>query len=144
MTAAMRERDDERRDALRMAVAAIQRAEKDARHPLSDDEQLAVLTREVRTRRESLDAFAKGGRPDLVAHEQAALDVLAPYLPAELGPEELDALVAGAIEETGARSPKDVGQVMRVLAPRVRGRADGRAVNERVVRELARRSAADA
>lgn len=140
MTAAMRERDDARRDALRMAVAALQRAEKDARHPLDDDEQVGVLVREVRTRRESLDAFAKGGRPDLVAKEQAALDVLAPFMPAQLTEEELQALILAAIDETGAQTPRDMGRVMKALAPRVRGRVDGRAVNTRVTRELARRS----
>ncbi len=136
MTAAMRAHDEVRRDALRMAIAALQRAGKDARRSLTPDEELGVLTRELRTRRESLEAFASGGRPELAALEQRKIDVLSAYMPAQLGDDELDALVRQAIDEAGARSPKDVGAVMRLLAPRVRGRADGRAVNERVVRAL--------
>jgi len=141
MTAAMREHDEVRRDALRMALAALHRAEKDARRPLSSDDEIGVLTREIRTRRESLDAFASGGRPDLAADEQRKLDVLNPYMPAQLGDDELDALIGAAIDETGAVVPRDLGRVMKVLAPRVRGRADGRQVHSLVTRELARRAA---
>jgi len=141
MTAAMREHDEVRRDALRMALAALHRAEKDARHPLSSDDEVGVLTREIRTRRESVDAFAGGGRPDLAADEQRKLDVLNPYMPAQLGDDELDALIGAAIDETGAVVPRDLGRVMKVLAPRVRGRADGRQVHTLVTRELARRAA---
>ena len=144
MTAAMRARDEGRRDALRMAVAAMQRATKDARRPLTPDEEVAVLTREIRTRRESLAAFASGGRPDLAADEQRKIDVLAAYMPAQFGDEELDALVREAIDEVAATSPRDLGRVMKVLAPRVKGRADGRAVNQLVTRELARRAGAAA
>ena len=142
MTGAMREHDEVRRDALRMAVAALQRAEKDARHPLSSDEEIGVLTREIRTRRESVDAFANGGRPDLAAGEQAKLDALNPYMPAQLGDDEIDALIGAAIDETGAVEPRDLGRVMKVLAPRVRGRADGRQIHSLVTRELARRISA--
>ncbi|MDA8203006.1 MAG: GatB/YqeY domain-containing protein [Chloroflexi bacterium] len=140
MTEAMRERDDVRRDALRMAVAAIQRAEKDARHPLGSDEEIGVLTREIRTRRESLEAFAAGGRPDLAAQEQRKLDALAPYMPAQLDDAQLDALVAQAVDESGATSPRDTGRVMKILAPRVKGRADGRQVHVLVTHELERRA----
>jgi uncharacterized protein YqeY len=141
MTAAMRNRDELRRDTLRMAVAAMQRAAKDARRDLAPDEELAVLAREIRTRRESVEAYANGHRPDLAAREQREIDVLQDYMPAQFGADELDALVRAAIEETGATSPRDLGRVMKVLAPRVRGRADGRMVNERVVLELGRRAA---
>lgn len=142
MTGAMRARDEMRLDALRMALAALQRAEKDARRSLTPDEEVAVLTREIRTRRESLDAFVQGARPDLVAAERRKLEVLAGYMPAQLSDAELDALVRAAIDETGAVTPRDLGRVMKVLAPRVRGRADGRSVHERVSRELARRAGA--
>jgi uncharacterized protein len=142
MTAAMREHEDVRRDALRMALAALQRAEKDARHPLSADEEIGVLTREIRTRRESVDAFARGGRRDLAAAEQAKLDALDPYMPSQLGDDEIEALIQAAIDETGAVEPRDLGRVMKVLAPRVRGRADGRQIHSLVSRELARRTSA--
>ncbi len=141
MTAAMREHDDVRRDALRMALSALHSAEKDARHPLDADDEIGVLTREIRTRRESLDAYASGCRPDLAAVEQRKLDVLDPYMPAQLGDDELDALIGAAIDETGAVTPRDLGRVMKVLAPRVRGRADGRQVHSLVTRELTRRAA---
>ena len=140
MTDAMRERDDVRRDALRMAVAAMQRAEKDARRPLSPDEEVGVLTREIRTRRESVQAFAAGGRPDLAEEEQRKLDALAPYMPAQLDDAELDALVAQAVDESGATTARDTGRVMKILAPRVRGRADGKQVHVLVTRELERRA----
>ncbi len=140
MTAAMRAHDAVRRDTLRMAVAAVQRAAKDARRPLTPDEELGVLARELRTRRESLEAFVSGGRADLAAEEQRKIDVLSGYMPAQLDDAELDALVRQAIDEAAAHSPKDVGAVMRLLAPRVRGRADGRVVNERVVQALRQRA----
>jgi len=134
---AMRAHDEVRRDALRMALSALYNAEKTARRPLVEDEALAVLVREVKTHRESVEAFAKGGRGDLLAKEQAEIAVLSEFLPAALSDEELDALVRQAISEAGATSPRDLGGVMRLLAPRVRGRADGRLVNERVARALA-------
>ena len=135
--AAMRAHDERRRDALRMAVNALQGAQKTARRPLTDDESLAVLSREVKTRRESLDAFRAGGRDDLAAQEAGALEVLAEFLPAPLDEADLDRLVGEAIAESGASSPRDLGRVMKLLSPRVRGRADGRAVSERVTRALA-------
>jgi uncharacterized protein YqeY len=134
---AMRAHDDARRDTLRMALSALYNAEKAARRPLSEDEALAVLVREVKTHRESVEAFAKGGRGDLVAKEEADIAVLSGFLPAALSDDELDALVRQAIREAGATSPRDLGGVMKLLAPRVRGRADGRLVNERVAKALA-------
>ena len=144
MTAAMRTRDEDRRDALRMAIAAMQRAAKDARRPLTPDEEVGVLTREIRTRRESLAAFASGGRPELAADEQRKIDVLSAYMPPQFSDDELDALVREAIDEVAAVTPRDLGRVMKVLGPRVRGRADGRAVNQLVTRELTRRAGAAA
>ncbi len=134
---AMRAHDDARRDTLRMALSALYNAEKTARRPLSEDEALAVLVREVKTHRESVEAFAKGGRGDLVAKEEADIAVLSEFLPAALSDDEIDALVRQAIREAGATSPRDLGGVMKLLAPRVRGRADGRLVNERVAKALA-------
>ncbi len=142
MPAAMRAHDDRRRDTLRMAVAALQGAEKNARRPLTDDESLAVLAKEVKTRRESLDAFRSGGRPDLAGEEEAALEILAEFLPTPLDEDALDRMVDEAVVESGAASPRDLGKVMKLLAPRVRGRADGRVVSERVARALAARERA--
>jgi uncharacterized protein YqeY len=104
---------------------------------MSDDDVIGVLTREVKTRRESVDAFRKGGREDLVAKEEAEIAILAEYLPQALGEDELNAMVAQAIVETGATSARDLGKVMGWLSPRTRGRADGKVVSGLVAQALA-------
>jgi uncharacterized protein YqeY len=138
LKSAMRDRDELRRDTLRMALAAAQNAEKQARRPLSDEELLGVFTREVKTRRESIEAYEKGDRPDLAAKERAEIEVLSTFLPAALGEDELRSLVREAIAESGATSARDLGRVMGLLSPRTRNRADGRQVSAMVAQELAR------
>ena len=138
LTAAMRSRDDLRRETLRMAIAAAYNAEKAARRPLTDDEALAVLAREVKTRRESVEAFRKGGREDLATKEEAEIVILGEFLPQSLSEDELGALVAEAVAATGATSARDLGKVMGWLSPRTRGRADGKHVHELVGQALAR------
>jgi len=137
LTAAMRSQNAVRRDALRMVLAAVQRAEKEGHHELSDDEMLAVLTRELKVRNESLEAFRGGGRQDLAAHEAAAIAVISEFMPQPLGDAELETLVAQAIAETGAASPREMGKVMGWLGPRTRGRADGKVVAGLVSQRLA-------
>ena len=134
---AMRAGDGLRRDVLRMVSSAAYNVEKRQGHPLTDDEYLAVLTREVKTRRESVEAFRAGGRDDLVAKEEAEIEIIAAYLPEALGEAEVAALVDEAIAATGASSPRDLGKVMGWLSPRTRGRADGKQVSELVARKLA-------
>ena len=129
LKAAMRSGDAVRRDALRMVLAAVQRAEKEGKHELSDDDMLGLLARELKVRRESVDAFKAGGRTDLVAKEEAAIAVVSEFMPRPFGEAELKALVEQAIEETGAASPRDMGKVMGWLSPRTRGRADGKQVS---------------
>jgi uncharacterized protein YqeY len=133
----MRSGDSLRRDVLRLALNAAYNLEKRAQRPLTEDEVLAVLTREVKTRRESIDAFQKGGRDDLASREQAELVILQEYLPEALSDEEVLALVDEAIGATGASSARDLGKVMGWLSPRTRGRADGRRVSELVAQRLA-------
>jgi len=133
----MRSGDTLRRDTLRMAENAIYNAEKRDRRAYSDDEVAVVLGREVKTRRESIDAFEKGGRADLAAKEAAEIAILQGYLPEPLTEDEVDALVREAIVTTGASSPRDLGKVMGWLSPKTRGRADGRLVSELVTRALA-------
>jgi uncharacterized protein len=135
---AMRDRDELRRDTLRMVLAAAQNAEKQARRPLSDEELLGVFTREVKTRRESIEAYEKAERPDLAAKERAEIELLSGFLPAALGEEELREMVREAIAESGASSARDLGKVMALLSPRTRNRADGRQVSAMVAQELAR------
>jgi uncharacterized protein len=137
LTAAMRSGDELRRDTLRMVSSAAQYAEKNQRRPLTDDEFLAVLAREVKTRRESVEAFRAGGREDLATKEEAEIGVLQEFLPAALTDDELIALIGEAIDSTGAESVRDLGKVMGWLAPRTRGRADGKHVSELVARTLA-------
>jgi len=133
----MRSGDALRRDTLRMAESAIYNAEKRDRRTYGDDEVAAVIAREVKTRRESVEAFTKGGRPDLADKESAEIAILSEFLPQQLSDPELEALVAEAVGATGAAGPKDMGKVMGWLSPKTRGRADGRRVSELVTARLA-------
>ena len=137
ITAAMRSGAVLRRDTLRMAENAIYNAEKRDRRTYSDDEVAAVIAKEVKTRRESVEAFRAGKREDLASKEEAEIEILGAFLPAQLDDAELEALVAEAIQATGAATPRDMGKAMGWLAPRTRGRADGRRVSEAVARRLA-------
>ncbi len=137
----MRSGEALRRDTLRMAESAIYNAEKRDRRQYSDDEVGAVLAREVKTRRESVEAFRKGGREDLAAKEEAEIAILATYLPEQLGEAEIAALVDEAIATTGAASPRDMGKVMGWLSPKTKGRADGRVLSQAVQQALATRAA---
>ena len=140
ITAAMRGGDALRRDVLRMVASAAYNVEKKQGHPLTDDEYLAVLTREVKTRRESVEAFRGGGREDLAAKEEAEIAILGGYLPA--GPDRGRDRRAGRARRSPRPVPssaRDMGKVMGWLAPRTRGRADGKRVSELVVQALAER-----
>jgi uncharacterized protein len=138
----MRSGDALRRDTLRMAENAIYNGEKRERRTYSDDEVAAMLAREVKTRRESIEAFRKGGRDDLAAKEAAEIEILAEYLPQQLSEDEIRSLIDEAVSATGAAGPKDLGKVMGWLSPRTRGRADGKRVSELVGARLAASGAA--
>lgn len=132
---AMRSGDTLRRNTLRLVIASINNARIAAQHELSDDETLAVLRREARQRRDSIDEYTKGKRLDLVAQEQAELEIIESYLPAGVSEEDIRAAAAVVIAEVGAGGPTDIGKVMRPLLQRLGGGADGRRANE-IVREL--------
>jgi uncharacterized protein YqeY len=134
---AMRGGDGLRRDVLRMVASAAYNVEKKQGKPLTDDEYVTVLSREVKTRRESVDAFRAGGREDLASKEEAEIAILGEYLPQALSEDEIAALVREGIAATGASSARDMGKVMGWLSPRTRGRADGKHVSELVVQALA-------
>jgi uncharacterized protein YqeY len=134
----MRSGDSLRRDVLRMATNAAYNVEKRNQRDLTEDEFLAVLTREVKTRRESVEAYANAGRQDLAAKEQAEIEILAEYLPQALTEAEIATLIDEAIAATGAASARDLGKVMGWLSPRTRGRADGKVVSGLVASALAR------
>ena len=143
MKSAMRDGDAMRRDTLRMVIAATQHAAKDKKAELTDEETTAIITREVKKRRESIDAYEKAGRDDLASQEQAEIDVLTPYLPEQLGEDEVRMLVEEAVASSGATSARDMGKVMGVLMPKVKGRADGKLVSGLVAQELAKADLAD-
>ena len=134
---AMRRGHQQRRDALRYLKSAINRVEIDTRSTLDDAGIIAVVTRQVKDRRDSIRMFEQGNRPDLVAKESADLAVLAEYLPPQLDESELTQLIAAVIAQVGAASLRDKGKVMGRLMPQVRGQADGDLVNALVTRQLA-------
>jgi len=139
LTTAMKARDELTASTLRMVLTAITNEEvagKQARE-LSDDDVVRVLTREAKKRREAHDAYTQAGREELAAREQAELGVIDTYLPQQLTDAELAALIDAAVAETGASEPKAMGQVMKVLQPRIAGRADGAKVAAEVRRRLA-------
>jgi hypothetical protein len=127
LTTAMKRREELRTATLRMVLTAVTTEEVSGREAreLSDGEVVRVLTRQAKQRREAADAYDRAARPELAARERDELAVLEGYLPAQLGDEELAALVAAAVAETGATSPRDMGKVMKVLGPRVAERAEG-------------------
>jgi uncharacterized protein len=138
LTAAMRGRDELRTATIRMVLTAVTNAEvagAQARE-LSDDEVLAVLTKEAKKRREAADAYRGAGRADRAEREKAEAQVIAEYLPTPLTQDQLDALVDAAVSDVGGTSMRDMGAVMKQLAPRVTGRADGRVVADAVKTRL--------
>jgi len=137
LTTAMKARDETRTRTLRMALTSISTEEVSgsAAHDLTDEEIVKILTREAKRRREAAAAFAEAGREGQAAAELAEERVLADYLPTQLDDDELAALVAAAIAETGASGPAGIGQVMKVITPRVAGRAEGSRVAAQVRRQ---------
>jgi uncharacterized protein len=138
LNAAMRARDQVRMRTLRMALTSITNEEVAgaSARDLSDEEVVKVLTREARKRREAAEAFGAAGRDEQAAAERAEGKVLAGYLPAQLSDDELAELVSSAIAQTGATGMQGMGQVMKMLTPRVAGRADGARVAAEVRRRL--------
>ncbi|MEO6578963.1 MAG: GatB/YqeY domain-containing protein [Candidatus Limnocylindria bacterium] len=137
MRDAMRARDEQRTQTLRMAMAAAQNLSIAQRRDLTDDEVIGVLTKQVKQRRESIAMYRDAGREDRAALEEAEATILAEFLPQQLTETEVETLVRAAIAETGASSPADLGKVMGRVSPQTRGRADGRVVSELVRRLLA-------
>lgn len=133
---AMRARDEHRKLALRMVLTAVQLAEVEhGEQPLTDEAVVDIIRKEVQRREDALELIQTMGREDLIAEENVELDILRAYLPQLLGAAEIAALAREAIAEVAATSPADLGTVMRVLMPRVKGQADGRLVNQ-TVRDL--------
>ncbi|MGH8278764.1 MAG: GatB/YqeY domain-containing protein [Gammaproteobacteria bacterium] len=138
MKTALRAGDKPRLSTVRLILAAINQREVDERIELDDAQVLAVLDKMLKQRRESIIQYAKGARADLVASEQAEVALIQGYLPAQLSDSELDALIAGAVQASGAASMRDMGKVMGLLKPKVQGRADMAAVSARIKAKLGR------
>jgi uncharacterized protein len=138
LTTAMKARDTVRTRTLRSALTAVSTAEVAGRtsRELSDDEVIKVLAREAKRRREAAEAFDAAGRTEQASAERAEGDVLETYLPAQLGDDELAAIVAAGIAESGAAGPRAMGQVMKVVTPKIAGRAEGARVAAEVRRQL--------
>jgi uncharacterized protein YqeY len=132
---AMRANDDLRKRTLRMALSAIRLAEVDKRRQLDEQEILSILQKEVKTRQEAIDEARGAHRPQLEADAQAEIEVLQEFLPQPLTQEELEAMARQAVDEVGATSQREMGQVMKVLVPRLQGKATGKQASE-VVRKL--------
>ena len=127
-----REAGKERLSVIRLVRGAIRQLEIDQRVELDDEGVLAVISKEVKQRRDSIEEFKKGGREDLVAQNEADIAILMEYLPAQLTEAEVKALVDEAVAAVGAKDPKDMGKVMKELMPKVKGKADGKLVNQLV------------
>jgi hypothetical protein len=136
MKTAMRAAEKDRLATVRLILAAIKQREVDERIVLDDSQVLSVLEKMVKQRRESIAQFSAGGRPDLVAKEQAELDLISAYLPAQLAEAELDAMIQATIAETGASSIKDMGKVMGIIKGKAQGRADMGLVGARIKARL--------
>lgn len=135
MKQAMKAKDKETLQVIRMLKAALQKEQIDAGRDLYDEEELTVLSREMKQRRDSLAEFEKAGRDDLIADVKKEIAIVEKYLPAQLSESEIRDIVKAAIEKTGATSPKEFGKVMGAVMPQVKGKADGNQVNA-VVKEL--------
>ena len=136
MRDSMRARDERRTQTLRMAMSAAHNREIELGRSLADEDYLEILGKQVKQRRESIEAFRDGGREAMAANEEAEASILAEFLPEPLSAEELEALVRAAIAETGASSPADLGKVMGQIVPQTKGRADGKALSDLVRRLL--------
>ena len=132
MKDAMRNKDEARKRTLRMALSEIKLAEIDKGEALDEAGVIAIIQKEVKSRREAIADAERASRPDLVADANTEMAILEAYLPQQLTPEELDALAQEAVDETGATSMREMGQVMKVLMPRLEGRATGQEASQAV------------
>ena len=135
MKTAMKAKEKETLQVIRMLKASLQNEQIKVGRDLTDDEELTVLAREMKQRRDSLSEFEKAGREDLAEKAKGEITIVEKYLPAQLTGDEIRQIVAAAIEKTGAASPKEFGKVMGVVMSQVKGKADGNQVNA-IVKEL--------
>ncbi|WP_270172293.1 GatB/YqeY domain-containing protein [Paenibacillus sp. SYP-B4298] len=132
MKQAMKSQDKFKLSTIRMVRASVKNQEIDLKRALDDNEVLDILSREIKQRKDSLQEFKKAGREDLVTNLAAEIDIISVYLPQQLTEEEIKVIVQQTIQETGASSKAEMGKVMTALMPKVKGRADGKLVNQLV------------
>ena len=132
---AMRDKDTVKKDAVQMARAAVLQFEKDKKVVLDDEGVIEIIAKEIKHYKDVLPEYEKGGRQDLVDEINVKISALTPYLPAQLSEDELRAIVSEAVTKTGALSMRDIGKIMAVVMPQVKGRCDGRVVNA-MIKEL--------
>lgn len=130
LKSAMKNKDTVRKNAIQMVRAGILQVEKDNKVTLEDDGIIEVIAKQLKQRKDVLPDYEKSGRDDLIAELKAEMDVLMGYLPEQLTAEEIEQIVAEAVKETAASSMKDMGKIMAAVMPKVKGRADGRMINE--------------
>lgn len=138
MKDAMRAQDKARLSTIRMLLSAVKYKEIDLGKKLTDEEVIETITSMVKQRRDSIEQFAKAGRTDLVEKEEAELRMLQGYLPEQLTPEEIEAEIEKAVNEAGAAGMKDLGKVMKLLMPKVSGKADGKLVSDKLRERLSK------
>ncbi|MDP4092855.1 MAG: GatB/YqeY domain-containing protein [Bacillota bacterium] len=130
MKVSMREKDVIRKNTIQMVRSAVLQIEKDNKVALDDDGVIEIIAKEVKKRRDTLPEFEKSGRQDLISTLNAEIAVLLQYLPEQLTESELEEIVKQAVQETGAASARDMGKIMQAVMPKVKGRADGKAINQ--------------
>jgi uncharacterized protein len=133
---AIREQDELKRNAMRLLLTAMKNKEKELRRRLTEEEITQTISSQIKQRRESVEQYLQGSRPDLADQEEKEIQVLQSFLPEPLADAELEQLIAGVISEAGAQSAKDMGMVMKAIMPLVSGRADGKRVSELVRQKL--------
>jgi len=132
----MKVQDELKLRVLRILLTALKKKEKEVRRPLEEDEILQTVSQQIKQRKESIAQYRKGNREDLAKNEEDELRILETFMPQQLTENELEQLVSQVIDETGAKSPKDIGKVMKTIMPRVAGRADGKVINQMVCSRL--------
>lgn len=135
MSAALKSGEKEKLSTLRMLVSAVKYKEVDTKRPLNDEEIHQVIGTLVRQRQDSVEQYTKGGRADLAEKEEREIDILKAYLPPQMSADELRAIIKKAAAEAGASTPKDMGKLMKAVMPEVKGKADGKLVND-IVKEV--------
>ncbi|NLN47944.1 MAG: GatB/YqeY domain-containing protein [Clostridiales bacterium] len=136
MKTAMKEKDTIRKNVITMVRAAILQQEKDKKIEMNDEGILDVIAKAAKQRKDSIPEYEKGNRPDIIKDLEREIEILMSYLPEQLSEDEVDELVSQTIFEVGAQSARDIGLVMKALMPKVKGRADGRIVNQLVRKHL--------